>query len=441
MHNMAIALHKKGHIVSGSDDDIFEPSRSRLDMHGLLPDKMGWDKANIKPGIDVVILGMHARDDNPELVEARKINLNIKSFPEFLYEETRDKLRLVVGGSHGKTTITSMIMHVLKSSGIRFDYMVGSIIEGFDTMVGLDDEARIAIFEGDEYLSSALDRRPKFHLYKPDIAIISGIAWDHINVFPEFEIYVDQFRIFIDKLMPSGKLIYFEGDSIVKELADKSREDITKIPYKACQYSRGPEGYSLTYNNKNYPLSIFGEHNMQNINASMEACMLLGISREDFLESIAGFSGSARRLQLLAEDKDRAVYLDFAHAPSKVRATVSALADRYPDHKRVCCFELHTFSSLNPDFLKEYKDCLSRSDIGYVYYNPHVLELKKLKPLSAEYVMEAFGSGLSAVFDDADKLLERVKETGSDRVVYLFMSSGDFNGIDFDLLSEGLLRD
>lgn len=440
MHNLAIALYKKGHVISGSDDEIFEPSKSRLKSYGLLPGKTGWDRKRISSAIDIIILGMHAREDNPELAEARRLGLDIKSFPEFLYEQTKDKLRIVVGGSHGKTTITSMIMHVLRNRGIRFDYMVGSIIEGFDTMVGFDERSEIAVFEGDEYLTSALDQRPKFHLYKPDIAVISGIAWDHINVFPEFETYVDQFRIFTDIIMPGGKLVYYEGDSIVKELAEKSRPDVRKIPYRTGNYLRGPAGYILSHNKKKYPLKVFGKHNLQNINAALEVCSLLGIPEDDFMESISVFKGSAKRLQLIDENKDKAVFLDFAHAPSKVRATVSAIADRYPDHKKVCCFELHTFSSLNQGFIKEYKDCLYGSDLGCVYFNPQVLKHKRLPPITTQYVKEAFGKGVSSVFDDSDELFTAVKNIKSVRVVYLFMSSGNFDGADFELLSDTLLE-
>lgn len=441
MHNLAIALHNKGNIVSGSDDEIFEPSRSRLEKAGLLPDKPGWNPDLINDGIDVLILGMHAREDNPELKKARELNLDIKSFPEFLYQETKNKLRIVIGGSHGKTTITSMIMFVLKSSGIRFDYMVGSMIEGFDTMVGFDDRSEIAVFEGDEYLTSTLDRRPKFHLYKPDIAVISGIAWDHINVFPEFETYVEQFRIFTDMISPGGTLIYFEDDENVSSIVEHSRNDIIKIPYSTHKYTNGDDGCTILHNNKKYHLDIFGKHNMQNLNAARRVCECIGIQMDDFWGAISEFRGSARRLQLVRKNEKAAFYLDFAHAPSKVKASVSAIAERYPDHKKICCFELHTFSSLDHDFLKEYRDCLKDSDIGYIYYNPEVLKHKNLAPLSIDYVTEMFGCGATKVFDDSRKLISFLEEEKQDRVVYLFMSSGNFNGTDLSALSENLVSE
>jgi UDP-N-acetylmuramate: L-alanyl-gamma-D-glutamyl-meso-diaminopimelate ligase len=439
MHNMAIALLKKGNKVSGSDDEIFEPSRSRLDKYGILPEKTGWDPARINSDLDLIILGMHARNDNPELIKALELGLEIKSFPECLYEQTKDKRRIVIGGSHGKTTITSMIMHVLNSTGRKFDYMVGSKVEGFETMVGLNEDADIAIFEGDEYLTSTLDRRPKFHLYKPDIAVISGIAWDHINVFPSFEMYKDQFSIFTQKITPSGTLIYCEEDETVKNIAASTRKDIKLVPYTTHNYTIDERGFTISYMQKDYPLSIFGRHNMQNLSAAKIVCNELGISAKDFYNSISSFRGSARRMQLLLENEKGASYLDFAHSPSKLKATVSALADRYPDHHKVCCFELHTYSSLNSEFLKEYKDCMADADIAYIYYNPNAISHKKLKPLSTENVLKEFGEGVSEVFDDSQNLISSLKKIKSDRIVYLFMSSGDLDGTDFKILSEDLL--
>ena len=439
MHNLAIALHKKGYIVSGSDDEIFEPSASRLAAYGLLPANTGWDAGKITGDIDTVILGMHARDDNPELIKARKLGISIKSFPEFLYEQSSSKKRVVIGGSHGKTTITSMIMHVLKSCNIKFDYMVGADIRGFETMVGFDDKSEIAVFEGDEYLSSALDRRPKFHLYMPDIAVISGIAWDHINVFPTFDNYLEQFRIFIDKITPGGSLFYYGGDPALNEITKVARRDIRKTAYSAHPYISDINGFSLRVGDKKLPLSIFGDHNMQNISAAMEVCTMLGVSDTDFYSSIAEFRGSAKRLQLIKENKDRALYIDFAHAPSKVRATVSALAQRYKDYKKVCCVELHTFSSLNMAFLSQYKDSLKEADIAFVYYNPHTLELKKLDSISEEDIRISFGDGVSGVFNDSGEMISEIKKIKEKRVVYLFMSSGNFDGINFRDLADILL--
>ncbi len=439
MHNLAIALHKKGYKVSGSDDEMFEPSRSRLDKYGLLPERMGWDQSQINDSIDTVILGMHARDDNPELLRARELGLTIKSFPEFLYEQTRHKKRIVVGGSHGKTSITSMIMHVFASCNIKFDYMVGSIIEGFETMVGLSDESEIAVFEGDEYLTSALDLRPKFHLYKPDIAIISGIEWDHINVFPEYENYVDQFRIFCELIMPDGLLIYYDGDKEVEKIALNARKDIRLQPYTAHSYSKNSDGFMLLTSGSEIPLRIFGEHNMQNISAAKEACLSVGVSEDQFYKSIAEFGGSAKRLQLIKSNSNRALYLDFAHAPSKVRATVAAVAQRFPDYLKVCCLELHTFSSLNRKFLDHYRDTLRNSDIGFVYFNPHAIEMKRLEQLSKNDIATMFGEGVTRVFDSSEQLFEELEKINGDRIVYLFMSSGNFNGTNFPELADHLI--
>ena len=440
MHNLAIALHKKGDIVTGSDDEIFEPSRSRLETYGILPGKMGWDPARIEPGIDLVILGMHARADNPELMKANELGLRVRSFPEFLYENARDKKRIVIGGSHGKTTITSMIMHVFRECGIDFDYMVGSAVEGFDTMVGLSDSSPIALFEGDEYLTSPMDRRPKFHLYKPDIAVINGISWDHINVFPDYDDYVEQFRIFTDMITENGTLLYFTDDKVVKEIAGASRADIVKVPYGIHGYFQNRKGFFGATLNRVVPLKIFGEHNMQNLSAAKEVCMLAGISEERFYGSITSFRGSARRLQLLAENGDSAFYLDFAHAPSKVRATVNAVAERYPDHRIIALFEMHTFSSLSKDFTKEYKGSLKEADRAMVYFNPHAIAMKKLEPLDPVRVKEAFGGDNITVFDDSEKLMDELfREKGGKRV-YLVMSSGDFDGTDINELAGKILE-
>lgn len=439
MHNLAIALHLKGYEVSGSDDEIFEPSRSRLAKYGILPGKNGWNKSIIDNSIDTIILGMHARKDNPELIKAKELGLTIKSFPEFLYEQTKDKLRIVVGGSHGKTTITSMIMHVLSYNNVSFDYMVGSIIEGFETMVGLNKESKIAVFEGDEYLTSALDPRPKFHLYKPHIAIISGIEWDHINVFPENDVYVDQFRIFSDMIMQGGELIYYNGDKEVVDIALKCRDDIIKKPYNTHSYIKGEDGFLLEQDAENIPLKIFGEHNMQNVNAALEACLSVGISKTQFYKAISDFAGSAKRLQLIKTTDKKALYLDFAHAPSKVRATVAAIAQRYPGYKKVCCLELHTFSSLNKDFLCHYKDTLSASDKGFVYFNPHAVEIKRLKKISKHDIATFFGDGLTDVFDNSQELFQTLEKISDDRIVYLFMSSGSFDGTNFPDLADKLI--
>lgn len=439
MHNLAIALHKKGYTVTGSDDEIFEPSRSRLDSYGLLPQKSGWDASIINGDIDTIILGMHAKEDNPELIKARKIGLRIMSFPEYLYDQTKDKKRIVVSGSHGKTTTTAIIMHVLNHSGVGFDYMVGSSVEGYETMVGLSQDTGMAVLEGDEYLTSPIDRRPKFHLYKPDIAIISGVAWDHMNVFPTYETYLEQYRIFVESIMAGGTLIYFEGDREVKKIADSSRPDIIKIPYQTHGYFQNKTGFYAASHNRVVPLRIFGEHNMQNISAAREACYSAGISEDQFYSAIQSFTGTAKRLQKIKETNKGIVYIDFAHAPSKVKATVEAVAERYTGRDIIACLELHTYSSLNSEFLPQYRGTLDKAAAAFVYFNPHALELKKLPQLSKDMVKEAFGNEKVQVFDSSSDLFSNIKKLKPDSPVYLFMSSGDFDGCDINELSNELL--
>jgi len=446
MHNLAIALHQKGYKVTGSDDEIFEPSRSRLARHGLLPGKTGWDPEKITPELDVVILGMHAREDNPELLRAREldkdpaIKLKIRSFPEFLYDQTRDKKRIVIGGSHGKTTITSMIMHVLQYHGIRFDYMVGSQVDGFETMVGLSEDSEIAVFEGDEYLTSALDRRPKFHLYKPHIALISGIAWDHMNVFPEEEDYLEQFRIFIDKTEVGGSLVYCMEDPVVQDLVESSGRLLDYIPYREHPFDNSSGSTQLVYNGKEYPVNVFGRHNMQNITAARTVCELLGIGYEDFYKAIESFKGAGRRMQLLGENGRTAVYLDFAHAPSKVMATTSALKDQYPERHLVAVLELHTFSSLNAEFLPRYADSMDPADTAIVYYNTKTVEHKKLPPVSADQIKDSFKKDGLLVYTDSEKLMNCLADDEWTGCNLLVMTSGNFNGQDMQALASIIIR-
>jgi UDP-N-acetylmuramate: L-alanyl-gamma-D-glutamyl-meso-diaminopimelate ligase len=439
MHNLAIALHKKGYKVTGSDDEIFEPSRTRLASYGLLPQKVGWNAGIITRDIHTIILGMHAKADNPEMIRAQELGIRIMSFPEYLYEETKDKKRIVIGGSHGKTTTTALIMHVMRHSGISFDYMAGSSLEGYETMVGLLNDTKLAIFEGDEYLTSTIDRRPKFHLYKPDIAIITGIAWDHMNVFPTYENYIEQFKIYIDTITPGGTLIYFEGDGEVKKIAETARSDIKKIPYKTHEYSQDKTGFYATSYNRHVPLNIFGKHNMQNISAAREACLSTGISEDQFYSAIPSFKGTSKRLQKVKETENGIVFIDFAHAPSKVKATVDAVAERYDNHQIIACLELHTFSSLNSEFLPQYRGTLDNTSSAFVYFNPHALELKKLSPLSKEKVKEAFGNDKIKVFNNSSDLFSEIRSLKFNNPVYLIMSSGDFDGCDINMLADKLL--
>lgn len=441
MHNLAIALHRKGYIVSGSDDEINEPSRSRLLQQGLLPQLIGWDELRISTNIDAVILGMHARADNPELIKAKELGLKIFSYPEYIYEQTKDKLRVIVGGSHGKTTITSMILHVLNFHKIPHDFMVGAQLEGYDCMVGLNENTKIAVLEGDEYLSSPIDRRPKFHLYKPHIAIISGIAWDHMNVFPTFENYVDQFRKFINVIEPNGKLIFCEEDDELKKLAAENfLNSPEKIPYSVHLYEIKNETTFLKTKNGKYELQVFGEHNLMNLNGARLVCNSLGIDDEKFYEAISSFKGAARRLELVKKNNSTALFRDFAHSPSKLKATTDAVKKQYPGRKLIACMELHTFSSLNSDFLSQYNGSMALADKAFVYYNPQTIEHKKLKPVSVSDVKTAFNSSNVEVFTDSDILKEKLIKNEKEQTVFLMMSSGTFDGIDMKKLADELIK-
>lgn len=437
MHNLAMALSHKGLQVTGSDDEIFEPSRSRLDNLGLLPESFGWYPEKITTDLDAVILGMHAREDNPELLKAKELGLPIFSYPEYLYEQTKHKKRVVIGGSHGKTTITSMILHVLKTLEMDFDYMVGANIEGFDTMVSLSD-APVAIFEGDEYLSSPIDRRPKFHLYHPHVAVISGIAWDHINVFPTFENYVEQFQIFADMVEADGDFIYFEEDENLQNIAKKLRKDVKACPYKALPH-RVENGITILETAQgDVRLSIFGLHNMQNLSVAKEVCNRIGVSDAQFYKAITSFGGAAKRLQTLAENEDTTIFLDFAHSPSKLKATTQAVKAQYKDRSLVACMELHTFSSLKADFLPQYAGSMDNADDAIVYFNPEVLQHKNLDPITAEQVKEGFGGNVT-VFTDSQQIQDYLKSLKLKGQNLLLMSSGNFSGIDFKDFAETLI--
>lgn len=439
MHNLAIALHKKGYKVTGSDDEVFDPSRSRLEKHGLLPEEFGWFPNKISDAIDVIILGMHARKDNPELLKAQELNLKVYSYPEYLYQQCKDKKRVVIGGSHGKTTITSMVMHVLKTLEYDFDYMVGAQIEGFDTMVKLSHEAPIAIFEGDEYLSSPIDLRPKFHWYKPHVALLTGVAWDHINVFPTWENYVEQFQIFADSIMPGGSLIWYALDEELQKIGKKLSSEVTSFPYKTLPYAIIKGKTSVTFNNKDYPLQIFGEHNLQNLNGARLVCEQLGIDEKSFFKAISSFKGAAKRLQTLVSSDFTNIYLDFAHSPSKLKATTQAVKQQFTNRSLVACMELHTFSSLNKDFLPQYKDTMRFADRALVYFNPEVIKHKKLKEISPEEVASAFGGENVKVYTDTSELQKVLQKMDWNNTNLLFMSSGNFSGINFQQFAEELI--
>ncbi len=438
MHNLALAVAgKEGYVVTGSDDEIFDPALTHLRDAGLLPDEMGWHPERITPDIDAVILGMHAREDNPELVRARELGIRIYSFPEYLYEQTKDKIRIVVGGSHGKTTTTSMILYVLQHLGIEADYMVGAQIEGFERMVRLSSTAKYAVFEGDEYLTSPLDLRSKFLWYRPHIAILTGIAWDHINVFPTFPLYVDTFRQFAHSI--SQTFIYYQRDENLQSIAAELPATTQTIPY--IEY----EG--------TIPMKVFGKHNMQNLQAACLACEQIGVPREKFYETIASFTGASNRLELIDKVKGerledgakrlqvtKVAYKDFAHSPSKLKATIAAVREHHPNLRLVAAMELHTFSSLMASFLPQYKDCMADADIAYVYFNPKVIEHKKLEPITAEDVKNAFGTKNVEVFTDSEQLQSQLRSLNYENTALLLMTSGTFDGIQINEFAKQLIN-
>ncbi len=440
MHNLAMALHNKGYHVSGSDDEIFEPSKSRLKKLGLLPQTEGWDVSRISTDLDAVILGMHAKADNPELLKAKELGLKIFSYPEYLYEQSKDKKRVVIGGSHGKTTITAMILHVLKAAGIDCDYMVGAQLEGFDVMVKLSEKAGIVIFEGDEYLTSPVDTRPKFHLYKPDIALLSGVAWDHINVFPTFENYVEQFSEFIGLITIHGTLIWCADDETLCRISPGARPDIKLIPYSVPEYYISGGVSSLIAHGKIWPMKVFGRHNLMNMKGAFWVCRELGVSDEMFLTSIQTFQGASKRLEFVAGNENTMVYKDFAHAPSKVKATLNAVREQYPSRTVTACLELHTYSSLSKEFLGHYLNSLDEADVPIVYFNPHAIQLKRLPPITEEQVKEGFGNPKLKVFTDSKKLQDELLSMDWKNSALLLMSSGNYDGMDIARLAGEIVK-
>ena len=439
MHNMALALNEKGFIVSGSDDEINEPSKSRLLKFNLLPKEIGWFPEKITKDISAVILGMHARADNPELIKAKELGLKIYSYPEYIYESTKDKMRIVIGGSHGKTTITAMILHVMHYHHIETDFLVGAQLTGFETMVNLTKTSKYAVIEGDEYLASPIDRRPKFHLYKPNIAVLSGIAWDHINVFPTFENYIEQFKIFIDLIEPNGNLIYCSNDKVLEEVcSSSSNTNISKWPYSIPNHEIINGLTYLIDNDIKYPLQIFGDHNLMNLTAARLACNQMGINNQLFYEAIQSFTGAAKRLELVFKTGTFNFYKDFAHSPSKLKATTDAVKQQFPERKIIACMELHTFSSLTEDFLNEYKNSMNLADEAIVYYNPHTISHKKLKEISSEQVHTCFNRKDLIVFTKSEELTNYIKTKNFNNSVLLMMSSGNFDGVDFTMLANEL---
>ena len=432
MHNLALALHNKGYQVTGSDDAIFEPSKTRLEKKGLLPPELGWFPEKITSALDAIILGMHAKADNPELLKAQELGLKIYSYPEFLYEQSKNKTRVVIGGSHGKTTITSMILHVMHYHNIAVDYMVGAQLEGFDTMVHLTEENDFIVLEGDEYLSSPIDRRPKFHLYQPNIALISGIAWDHINVFPTYDFYVEQFEIFIQKITNGGILVYNEEDAEVKRVAEAASNPIRKMAYSTPKY-KVENGITLLETPEGYmPIEVFGAHNLNNLAGAKWICQNMGVDEADFYQAIASFSGASKRLEKIAESKTKVAYKDFAHSPSKVAATTRAVKEQYPNRTLVACLELHTYSSLNAEFLKEYEGALEYADKAVVFYSPDAVKIKQLEEVTYEQIAKAFNREDLIIYTNPKDFKDYLFGLDFENSALLLMSSGNYGGLNFD---------
>ena len=434
MHNLALALHAGGDVITGSDDAIYEPSRSRLLKHNLLPNEMGWFPEKINPALDGIILGMHAREDNPELLKARELGLKIYSYPEFLFKHSQNKTRVVIGGSHGKTTITSMILHVMKYHGKEIDFMVGAQIEGYDNMVHLTRENDFILLEGDEYLSSPIDRRPKFHLYRPNIALLSGIAWDHINVFPTFDNYVDQFRIFIETITTGGILVYNAEDPVLSSLVDEATNPIRKQAYLTHEYRVENDLTVIDTPEGDLQIDLLGSHNMNNLSGAKWVCQHMGIDEDDFYEAIASFKGASKRLEVVVKTGRSILYKDFAHSPSKVRATTRAVKEQFPDRKVFSFVELHTFSSLSPLFLEQYKGSLEYADEAAVFYSPEALQQKKMAPIEKEDIYNAFEKNNLQVFTDPRAFKIYVESLNFDNSALLFMSSGNYGGLNLDEL-------
>lgn len=432
MHNLAIALHQKGYQVTGSDDTIYDPSKSRLEKYGLLPESFGWFPEKISDELDVIILGMHAKIDNPELKRAQDLGLKIYSYPEFLFEQSKDKTRVVIGGSHGKTTITSMILHVLNYHDKEVDYMVGAQLDGFETMVHLTEENEFIVLEGDEYLSSPIDRRPKFHLYNPNIALLSGIAWDHINVFPTFENYKEQFKIFGESLTNGGSLVYNEDDLELKELVESLENPIKKYPYTTPEYFIDNGTTYLQTIEGDLPLEIFGKHNLQNLAGAKWICQHMGIDEDDFYEAILSFKGASKRLEKITENSNTVIFKDFAHSPSKVFATTKAVKEQYNNRTVLACLELHTYSSLNAEFLKEYKGALDNADKAVVFFSPHAVQIKQLEEVTEQQIRDAFEREDLEIYTNPKAFKDFLFSEDLNNSAVVLMSSGNYGGLDFE---------
>lgn len=430
MHQLAIALKHKGYHITGSDDEIFEPAASNLKKEGIFPERIGWSAENITPEIDTIILGMHAKADNPELKKAVELGLKIFSFPEYIFQESLHKKRIAIAGSHGKTTTTAMIMHVLKNAGFDFDFLVGARLHGFEQSVKVTD-APIIVCEADEYPASTIEKRPKFHFLFPHIAVITGISWDHINVFPTFDFYLEQFIIFINQIEKNGILIYNETDIVLKKLVEENlRKEIKYVAYHLPEHSIENGVTTVTIDNEKTDLKIFGNHNLLNLQAAYDVCIELGMAAATFAKGIATFAGAAKRLELIAEKKDCNIYRDFAHAPSKVKASINAVKQQFPQRKLIAILELHTFSSLNKNFMEEYKGAMENADEAIVFYSKHALELKRMEFLDPQIVKNGFQKQGLEVITERKKLEEKLRSESGNNANFLFMSSGNYDDMD-----------
>lgn len=436
MHNLALALKNKGYEVTGSDDVIYEPSKSRLEREGLLPQEFGWFPQKITKNLDAIILGMHAKADNPELLMAQELDIQMYSYPEFLYEQSKEKTRVVIGGSHGKTTITSMILHVLNFHNIAVDYMVGAQLAGFDRMVHLTEENDFIVLEGDEYLSSPIDRRPKFHLYQPNIALLSGIAWDHINVFPTYDSYESQFSIFVDSIVKGGSITFNEEDTALKRVVEVSENTIRRFPYGTPSYTVTEGTTYLDTPEGPMPIGVFGAHNLNNLEGAKWICQQMGVDEADFYEGIATFTGASKRMEKIAENKNSVAFKDFAHSPSKASATTTAVKEQYPNRRLIAVLELHTYSSLNAEFLKEYHGALENADEAIVFYSPSAVAIKKLEAVTEAQIANAFNKKGLQVFTDTESFQNYLLGQDFKESSLLLMSSGNYGGLAFERVCE-----
>jgi UDP-N-acetylmuramate: L-alanyl-gamma-D-glutamyl-meso-diaminopimelate ligase len=430
MHNLAITLKQLGYEVSGSDDKIYDPSKSRLKKHNLLPKNLGWFSELIDKEIDFIVLGMHAKKDNPELLKALDLDCKIYSYPELIFEFSKSKTRITIGGSHGKTTVSSMILHVLNFYDIKVDYLLGAQIEGFENMVHISDDNDFILIEGDEYLSSPIDNTPKFHKYNSNIAVITGIAWDHINVFPTFENYVSQFEKFIETITDGGVLVFNELDKLVLDTVNKSDKTIRKIGYGKPDFEIVDEVTYIKTSEGNVPLKVFGDHNLSNLSAAKQICALMGVFDDEFFAAIASFKGASKRLETIYRDKNKIIIKDFAHSPSKLKATIDAVKNQFSNKNIIAVYELHTFSSFNQKFIKEYLNSMLSANMKIVYYDNEVLKKRGEFNINEKTIKDSFGSDDLIIISKKSVLEEIMLKINLDNSVLLMMSSGNFSSID-----------